>query len=522
MYLQDTREIRKLRIFYIDDPGQEKTDSELEEYRQSNVKDFWREASELCPNHPADRSEPCKNCLFEFAFFAYFPEALYGLLEGRTYDAYFVDIWPAPFDANRWDDERYGNKVGKHKEQIEKLLPDLPPGWHVNGKDHIIPLIAKLPHQIRPYVVWMSAVYKAREAMATENLSMVSGKETPIRWLLLGAYKWLRPQLLEKLTVPLPGEPDCSIHHPVLLDFNNKELRIATCVPIKKTGGEVLTDGLPAIPGGYIKYKFAPGLTRAAPLRHVVRGGRFLKWEKQILQLDFGRMIEAFGKKKEVRDRQNSEYPELTKIEEAIDEKLDTKTDAKHTTWNSNKGPGVLSTTDLAWRFLYHAVVRLYVYSESNGYDVSAFQNSRLEGDAKQFDSLGALATAQEFLTRALNLGGDEFARLSGDLELLWVPKVLSLAIDAELKPADFNFGKRARDLRKIPRNILGDILSETNTGNRLRRRILFSGWLRSDGVPRIQEVLFKIEHGKGNVRDLKSTLFDIYKNGKSMYEQFA
>ena len=122
--------LRKIRVLYVDDPSRKgsETREALARTERNAISAFWTRASQLCPSHPSDHATdaPCPACPFELAFFSYFPQACYSLLQGNDYDAFLVDIHADNVPANIWDDAAALklNAEGKQIMVFESLSPE--------------------------------------------------------------------------------------------------------------------------------------------------------------------------------------------------------------------------------------------------------------------------------------------------------------------------------------------------------------------------------------------------------------
>ena len=527
MHPQSLARLRQIRVLYVDDTGATE-ESKVKEYVKRNEENFWSEATHLCPNHIGLPTVRCVNCIFTLEFFPHFPPALYALLEGRKYDVYLVDIHAdQSASLNRWDDPLYEAQARQFEERLRQLFPELRGKTVINGERHIIPLIAKQQHALRPFVVWMSIKHEPQRALDSGgNFSMIARKGKDLLGILATAIKWLELQILEKFSVPLPIKAlslpvnnEYLVPEPIFLDFKQRKLLIATGVEITSVDNTpIVTPGLPLELGTPLVIELAGGATRTLPLRYLIRGGKLSKQTSERLRAAPSRSIEASGSESEKRKRQLRKYPDLAKVLKDFSRKVTSR--GQFTIWNKDLGLKIGSSVELAWRYLYHAVVQLYVHSISAGEDLSEFEETMLARDAKRFDKLGALAIAEQFSHEALNLGSDDFGRDSGDLELLWIPQVLSLTIELEKDP-DLSFAQSLKELRLRPLQILNEMFNETNQTVRLMRLTLFCDWLRSGSLYDLTRTLYEIDQGSKPVTEMKREVFRIYRDGESIHERF-
>ena len=526
MHPQLFPKLHKIRVMYVDDT-ESADDKEIADYKKQNEQAFWQAATQLHPNHIGSSLTPCENCLFTLDFFPHFPFALYALLKGERYHVYLVDIHAEQgTPLNRWDANQYQELAGQFKDRLNLLFPELNTGTVINGENHILPLIGRLPHRFNPYVVWMSIHYNPKDALeAGVNVSQIATKGQDLIGVLGSAINWLKPQFLDKLSVPLPGKAlpllntrDYGMQHPVYIDFIQQQLRIDTGVEITYASGASLTSGLPTQLGKTYIRNIAGGSTKGLPLRFLIRGGKILKEDKERLKPYPSRFFEdSEGDERKQRDAQERKYPDLKKIRTEFDEKV--QSDNRGTVWDSSRGLETISSVEFAWWYLYHSVVHLYVHSLSNEEDLSEFDGTALAKDAECFDSLNALLISKHFSEKASQFGSDDFGKDYGDLELLWVPQIVSLA--ADLADSDADVSSRLSELRKEPVNILERMLADTKKEERLLRIAYFRQWYLSDDFYLLLRTLYALENSLKDKIELKLVLFRFYKDGKSLHEQF-
>lgn len=520
--------LHKIRVLYVDDIDSSES-SNVEEYESTSREYFWRAATPLCPAHSGSGAVPCANCLFELEFFPYFPPAMYALLSGKRYDLYLVDI-NADQDValNRWDADKYEAEARQFRDKLWEWFR-LRGGEFIDGEHHIIALVAKLSHKIRPYVVWMSAKYDPKRALESggSNISQIATKDKDLKGILVTAVNSLKPQLLDKLSVPLPvksipfpGPGDYNLEYPAYLDFTQEHLRFTTGVEITDMGGRVLTAGLPPgeLGASYTR-ELSGGLTHGLLLRYLLRGGRIVKNDRDKARPYNSRFFKDSEKEatRRLREELETRHPDLALLRNEFDRKVDST--GSETLWNRRRGLNVVSSVELAWQYLYHSIVHLYVHSHAAGDDLSEFAGKPLDNDAAAFDELGALLIAKDFSRKAADLGGDNLGRQCGDLELLWMPRVVGAVVDADSGSAPTAEDLQA--LREEPMSILNDMLKNTKKKERPYKIRFFRGWYLSDGLYELFRTIYEVEKGVRGVEDLKTAVFRLYADGVSLHEQF-
>lgn len=516
---------RPLRVLYVDDTDRTDPDK-VKEYSRKMRQNFWRAASTLCSNRASHgETARCEDCPFTLDFFPFFPRAMYALLENERYDVYLVDIHADVVEPNRWDASEYKNSRKSFANRLKRLLPDLGKGTLINGEHHIIPLISKLPHRIRPFVVWMSIKYQPQRALDLGgNVSMIATKDKDLQGVLVTALNTVRPQISEQLTVPLPLE-SISLEHrsdqdyPVYLDFNQRRLSLAAGREITTASGTVITSGLSENLEPNFALEEVVGGRKGVALRHLVRGGRIPKCMKDEIQPYPSKFFVSPKTEHEVKARKTllSGFPELQRIRAELDKKV--VSNSEFTYWDRNLGLELVSSVDVAWRYLYHAVVQLFVLAVSEQEHLSAFVGSQLAQDASLFQEKDSLNLAGQFARRSNQIGVDEFAHEVGDLEFLWIPKLVSFAADDKSDQVDAL--EEIRALRRAPALAYNHILQNESEQEKLIRLTFFKGWWWSDIPNTLLTTLFEISTGSADKKQLRHALFQVYSEGKSIYERF-
>jgi hypothetical protein len=507
--------LAKIPVLYVDDSRDSGDVELLEKHIERTTALFWSAASKLCPQHIGASYVECDNCIFKLDFFSFFPEALYALLE-RRYLIYIVDINADAVALNRWDHNAYEAKVEQFRDQLVQWF-DLSPGALIDGEHHLIPAIWRLRHPLNPFVVWWSMAFEPRTAIEIGvKVSHIARKGKDLDGVLASGLLWLTSQVPNCQKEPLPdfvneGQTDAFDHEfPVYIDFKNKRVRITTGVEIRGASGNRITSGLPLSVGPSI-VRNIQGAGRGLPLRYLIRGGKLRK------KVSGGYLLEANSELTSVRDQREKQCPECLTVRKLLEKKVDTNGD--YVVWNEAIGVNAVSSVDLAWRHLLSAIVHLYVHSFIAGDDLKQFADTPLASEAQgHLTEQDALMTARARIASAQVLGQDEFGKHSGDLEMLWIPQVVSLAIDIESgKDADL-----ANSLRKMrleaPMEIIDEMLKKDMKGLPFFR-LWFSS---SDGPYKILHSLWEIEEGRKESRELKLTIFELYANAKSLHQQLS
>lgn len=508
---------RKIRVLYVDDVHSDDEDR-IREHIETSTDNFWEAATQLCEvKH--ERQVPCDKCLFTFDFFPHFPAAMYALLKGERYDVYLVDIHAdQSIASNRWDAAKYRSDALEFRERLCKWF-QLQPGDVINGEHHIMPLIARLPHTVHPYIVWWSAKFNPQHALEEggQNISLIATKDKDLGGILVTAVNYFRNQFLDRVSVPVPSKAiDQGVQYPAYVNFHQNHLRINTDVEIRDTSGNILTRGLSKEFGDSYILKVPGGARHGLLLRYLMRGGKVAKVDKAKTNPSYSRFF-SDGLKKPERARQHATHGDLSTVLNALRTKLESS--HEYTRWDNTKGLDVKSSTELAWRYLYHSIVQLYVYSRAQSEDLSDLQGTALAKDAEQFSDLDSLLTSREFAEHALTLGTDNFGKECGDLELLWIPRLVCLAIDIEERHEQVL--RRLADAREAPAHILSSMLNEADEGERILRIPFFRGWYLSDEIYDLFRTLQQIDEESKNPHALKRVLFKLYMCGRSLHERF-
>jgi len=504
----------------------DKTDpTKVKEYRRKMIQNFWRAATPLCPNREGHiETERCTDCPFTLDFFPFFPPAMYALLEDR-YDVYLVDIHAEVVEPNRWDFNDYKESRKSVTTRLKRLLPDLGKGTLINGEHHIIPLISKLPHPIRPFVVWMSIKQQPQTALDLgSNVSVIATKDKDLLGILVTALNTVRPQISDQVTVPLPvfittPDPKFDQLYPVYLDFNQRRLLIAPGREINTASGTVISSGLPANLESGFAFEEIVGGRKGVALRHLVRGGRIPRCMKDEIQPYPSKFFVRPKTEKEVRAREKlfTGLPELQRIREELDKKIVSNSEFTH--WDQTIGLDLISSVDVAWRYLYHSVVQLFVFASTKGEDLSLLAASQLASDASLFQEKDSLNLANQFARRCIEIGADEFAHEVADLEFMWIPNLLLFAANDMGSQDDVM--TEILQLRRSPALAYNEILRNESEQEKLIRLSFFKGWWSSDIPNILLTTLFEISRGKATKKDLRHALFRVYSEGKSVYERF-
>ena len=515
---------RPLRVLYVDDT--DRTDpGKVKEYSRKMVENFWRAATPLCQKREGHiETERCPDCPFTLDFFPFFPPAMYALLKNR-YDVYLVDIHAGVAEPNRWDFKDYNETRKSTASRLKHLLPDLGKGTLINGEHHIIPLISKLPHPIRPFVVWMSIKYQPQRALDIgANVSVIATKDKDLLGILVTALNTVRPQISEQVTVPLPVQLTSPEHkldqdYPVYLDFNQRRLLLAAGREVRTASGTVISSGLSGNLQPGFAFEEVVGGRKGVALRHLVRGGRIPRCMKDEIQPYPSKFFVRPKNESEVRARNNllTGFPELQRIRDELDKKI--VSNSEFTYWDRTLGLDVVSSVDVAWHYLYHAVVQLFVLASSKGEEVSRFAASRLASDAALFQEKDSLNLANQFVRRCMTIGADEFAHEVADLEFLWIPKLLEFAISDSGSQDDVK--TEIQSLRRAPVLAYNDILKNEAEQEKLIRISFFKGWWSSNVPNILLTTLFEMSKGTATKKDLRHAFFQVYSEGKSIYERF-
>lgn len=497
--------LRKIRVLYVDDPAA--TQEDLELYRQNTEAEFWTQASRLCADHPVDHDTgvPCQNCLFELTFFSHFPVACYDLIAGGEYDVFLVDIHADPVRRNVWNDSAYVDIPRRHKERLLAIFPSLKEGECLDG-NHVIRLIARLRHKIPlPFVAWTSFV---EEPVKSFDLNLgvvasVSHKEAAnLKWLLVSAVHWVAPQIVEGFRVPPPDDGGLSPRKPVIVDFKKGAMEIASGVPIEMSSGNSVTIE-PAGPGiDRLSIPLELSVTRGWPFRFLMRGGRLSESVKQDLQVSLSRLFKDAPLKK-----LKTEHVGLQGLLDDFSRHLEVNSQ-RTLYWDRSRGLRIETTMDAAWRFLYHAVARLFRNELDVGIDLAEFDGSPLAFDSKLVSSLGCLAVAREYAERAIDIGTDSVAVATTDIEYLWVAPLVKAAVTEDVN----GIATLADDLVRLVVAGRGEALDER------RRMALMYPWLQCDEVFRLRKAAQDVAGGSGTMGDLRVEIFRTYKDGWSLH----
>lgn len=148
----------KLRVLFVIDDHKLNPDSsasELQHSRVQAVEDFWNIAARLCPDHPTYQADkPCPNCPFDLTFCAWFPEALFRIVNGQEFDVYIIDIHANAHPRNRCDDAAYVEQLSS----LDDVVP-VPLNHTVNGTD-VIKNIRSAHRPVQPMIVYFSSQTK--------------------------------------------------------------------------------------------------------------------------------------------------------------------------------------------------------------------------------------------------------------------------------------------------------------------------------------------------------------------------
>jgi hypothetical protein len=513
----------EIPVLYVDDTTDSHSKELIEAHRKRSSETFWTAATQLCPNHVGLDYARCNNCIFKLDFCAFFPEALYALLEKRYY-IYIVDINAEDTPLNKWDDSTYEKQARQFQERLKHWFPKLKTGTLINGQHHILPAIAKLRHRLHPYTVWWSAAYDPKVALEIRsNISHIARKDKDLDGILASAVNWLKLQMLDALHVPLPAHslPGPTSHpylleYPVYIDFKQPHVRITADVDVTNVAGEAIARALPSTLGPIYTRKIQASLDRGLTLRYLIRGGRTAKGDEFKSNSYGSHLFELSTREKAIEDRREASYPELKEIRELLEKKVERG--SKFATWNSQSGIYAVSSVELAWRFLYHAIVQLYLYSRSKGEDLGEFAETALALDAELLSEFNALEKAKQFSQQAARLGNDELGARCGDLELLWMPSVVSAAIDIE--PLASGISEHLKTLRMRPIEIIKGMMKEVKRDEKFRRVAFFRGSALTDAFYTLLRTIFEVEKEMKGKNELKMTIFRLYSEGKSLHEQ--
>lgn len=512
-------------MLYVDDPTDSHTQELINAHITRTTEAFWSAATKLCPDHVTSSYARCDNCIFDLDFFPFFPEALYALLEKR-YFVYLVDINSEEVDLNRWDNNKYTAKADQFREQLRRWFRHLTPGALIDGQNHLIPAISRLRHKLNPFTVWWSGAYDPKEALKLENnISHIGRKGEDLDGVLASAVNWLKLQMLDGLHVPLPrhSQPSLSddrylLDYPIYVDFKQQQLRITTGVELTNVAGEVIAPPLPSQLGPIYTRPIPGGIQRGLTLRYLVRGGRIPKVLDQehgsrLLGLDSG------TKAKQAEAELERNHPNLKSLRLLIEKKVER--DNNFSFWNTQSGIYTMSSVELAWRYLYHAIVQLYLHSRSTGMDLSEFKGEPLTSDAELLTESNPLLIAKQFVETAIELGTDELAVQCADFEMLWIPYLVSVCVEMEETP-ESDISSQCQELRiRAPIRIVDDMLTNGPKKDKKFERIaFFEHWYDSDSIYGLLRVLYDIENKNVEKHELKISLFRLYSNAKSLHEQ--
>ncbi|HXM51415.1 MAG TPA: hypothetical protein VN956_26465 [Pyrinomonadaceae bacterium] len=516
----------EIPVLYVDDTSDSHSKELIDAHINRSTEKFWRAARKLCPAHDGPDDARCDKCIFKLDFFPFFPQALYALLD-RRYFVYLVDIHAEDVSLNNWDDKAYGAEANQFKDRLTQLFPKIAQGTLIDGQNHIIPAIAKLRHRLHPYVVWWSAAYDPKDALDIGgNISHIARKDKDLDGVLASAVNWLKLQMLDGLTVPLPVhsfqipsiDPNL-LEYPIYIDFKHPQqpsVRITTGVEITNVAGEQIAQAVPTTLGPTYTRKIQASLDRGLMLRYLMRGGRTPKGVEFKPNSYGSHLFELSTKEERVEAQREASYPTLKVVRELLEQKVERG--SKFAFWNWHGGIYALSSVELAWRYLYHAVVQLYLHSRSQGERLEEFAEKALSFDAEFLTEFNALQKAKQFSERAAILGDDELGARCGDLELLWMPSVISTAIDMETTTSEMSEGLKG--LRLKPIEIIDRMMKEVKRDEKFRRVTFFRGSGVTDAFYGLLRTIFEIEKGMKERRELRMSIFRLYADGRSLHDQ--